>query len=91
MNDYYDVSIKEYRLKQIEECVAQAGGRYSITNPDAYIEANLIGFYNILVACRHMELIKNIRVELAALALFLDASPILFMFIRQMETRYYLN
>ena len=90
MNDYYDVSIKEYRLKQIEQLAAetqtstwrfikgniadkmliedvfdtykpdivvnlaaQAGVRYSITNPDAYIEANLIGFYNILEACRH--------------------------------------
>ena len=120
MNDYYDVSIKEYRLKQIEmlaedverrgqknqgtpdsrvtpgiseterseelsdldsvwtfiqgsiadkalisdifakyqpaivvNLAAQAGVRYSITNPDAYIEANLIGFYNILEACRH--------------------------------------
>lgn len=90
MNDYYDVSIKEYRLKQIEELVkkqetstwsfikgsiadkglidqifaenkpavvvnlaAQAGVRYSITNPDVYIESNLIGFYNILEACRH--------------------------------------
>ena len=90
MNDYYDVSIKEYRLKQIEKLAeektastwtfikgnladkalveevfdtyhpdivvnlaAQAGVRYSITNPDAYIEANLIGFYNILEACRH--------------------------------------
>lgn len=90
MNDYYDVSIKEYRLKQIEKLVAenpqsqwtfvkgniadrtligdlfntykpnivvnlaaQAGVRYSITNPDAYVEANLIGFYNILEACRH--------------------------------------
>lgn len=90
MNDYYDVSLKEYRLKKIEEAVqktisnkwtfvkgniadkslieecfkshsfdivvnlaAQAGVRYSITNPDAYIEANLIGFYNILEACRH--------------------------------------
>ena len=90
MNDYYDVSIKEYRLKQIEECfkehpeskwifvkgsiadktvvesafldykpdivvnlAAQAGVRYSITNPDAYIQSNLIGFYNILEACRH--------------------------------------
>ena len=90
MNDYYDVSIKEYRLKRIEELVAnqpesdwifikgniadrslidtlfaeydpgivvnlaaQAGVRYSITNPDVYIEANLIGFYNILEACRH--------------------------------------
>ena len=90
MNDYYDVSIKEYRLNQIEELVgkqesstwkfikgsiadkalidrifaedkpavvvnlaAQAGVRYSITNPDVYIESNLIGFYNILEACRH--------------------------------------
>lgn len=89
MNDYYDVSIKEYRLKKIEELVektsnkwsfyigniadkklinkifskykpdtvvnlaAQAGVRYSITNPDTYIESNLIGFYNILEACRH--------------------------------------
>ena len=88
MNDYYDVSLKEFRLKEIEEqvpegttyrfikgdiadrdCIdrlfleykpavvvnlaAQAGVRYSITNPDAYIQSNLIGFYNILEACRH--------------------------------------
>ena len=86
MNDYYDVSIKEYRLKQIDEhannnwvfikgniadktlvdnifeqyrpeivvnLAAQAGVRYSITNPDVYIESNLIGFYNILEACRN--------------------------------------
>ncbi len=90
VNDYYDVSIKEYRLKEIEKVVsgtakskwifvkgnladkelinklfseysfsvvvnlaAQAGVRYSITNPDAYIESNLIGFYNILEACRN--------------------------------------
>lgn len=90
VNDYYDVSLKEYRLKQIEECAkvhpestytfvkgnladktlidnlfkqyrfdvvvnlaAQAGVRYSITNPGAYIESNLIGFYNILEACRN--------------------------------------
>lgn len=83
MNDYYDVSLKEYRLKDLEQhpgfqfvkgsiadkatidkifveykpqvvvnLAAQAGVRYSITNPDAYIEANLIGFYNILEACR---------------------------------------
>ena len=86
MNDYYDVSIKEYRLKEIEkqetDCkwtfvkgniadrdlmdklfaeykpavvvnlAAQAGVRYSITNPDVYIESNIIGFYNILEACR---------------------------------------
>ena len=90
MNDYYDVSIKEYRLAEIERLAAtkpqsrwtfirgnladktlidtifrehtpavvvnlaaQAGVRYSITNPDVYIESNLIGFYNILEACRH--------------------------------------
>ena len=85
MNDYYDVSIKEWRLKEIEKMngqwifikgdisdkdtidhvfaeykptvvvnlAAQAGVRYSITNPDAYIKSNLIGFYNILEACRH--------------------------------------
>lgn len=89
MNDYYDVSIKEYRLSEIEaiaartagvswtfvkgniadralidrlfeqygfsvvvNLAAQAGVRYSITNPDVYIESNLIGFYNILEACR---------------------------------------
>ena len=90
VNDYYDVSIKEYRLERLERLAAehpeskwvfvkgnladralidrlfeendfevvvnlaaQAGVRYSITNPDAYIESNLIGFYNILEACRH--------------------------------------
>lgn len=90
LNDYYDVSIKNYRLSQIQKCAdehsdsswtfvrgsiadkelvnwlfknykpdivvnlaAQAGVRYSITNPDVYIESNLIGFYNILEACRH--------------------------------------
>ncbi len=90
MNDYYDVSIKEYRLKEIEKkaaehpesswmfikadisdksvisvlfqiykpeivvnMAAQAGVRYSITNPDVYVSSNLNGFYNILEACRH--------------------------------------
>lgn len=90
MNDYYDVSIKEWRLSETEKCAAehsdssytfikgdisdkslidkifsgnkpdivvnlaaQAGVRYSITNPDAYIKSNMIGFYNILEACRH--------------------------------------
>ncbi|MDO5157088.1 MAG: GDP-mannose 4,6-dehydratase [Eubacteriales bacterium] len=90
LNDYYDVSIKDWRLSEIEKeaaahpdsswifvkgsiadkaainqifavyhpdivvnLAAQAGVRYSITNPDAYIESNLIGFYNILEACRH--------------------------------------
>ena len=84
LNDYYDVSIKKYRLEQIEKLnknwifikgniadkelvfkiyedykpdvtinlAAQAGVRYSITNPDVYIESNIIGFYNILEACR---------------------------------------
>ena len=92
MNNYYDVSLKEYRLKTLSNfpCLgeengnrwvfvkgdiadkvtidslfekyhfdvvvnlaAQAGVRYSITNPDAYIQSNLIGFYNILEACRN--------------------------------------
>ena len=92
MNDYYDVSLKEFRLEQcsmfnvqcsmnknqwifvkgdiankttideifekyhpqiVVNLAAQAGVRYSITNPDAYIQSNLIGFYNILEACRH--------------------------------------
>lgn len=90
MNDYYDVSIKEWRLSEIQKCsekhsestwtfikgsiadkvlidglftehkfdvvvnlAAQAGVRYSITNPDVYIESNIIGFYNILEACRN--------------------------------------
>ena len=90
LNDYYDVSIKNWRLGQIQasaakhpgsawtfvkgdiadraavdrvfaewkpdvvvNLAAQAGVRYSITNPDAYIQSNLIGFYNILEACRH--------------------------------------
>ncbi len=89
MNDYYDVNLKEWRLKQVEETAAvspvkhvfikgsiadkslvdelfetyqfdivvnlaaQAGVRYSIDHPDVYIESNIIGFYNILEACRH--------------------------------------
>ena len=90
MNDYYDTSLKEWRLKEIEKLAsdnpestytfykedisdkavvdnifkkhkpdvvvnlaAQAGVRYSITNPGAYIQSNIIGFYNILEACRH--------------------------------------
>ena len=90
LNDYYDVSIKEWRLSEIEKEIekhpnskyyfikgdiadkntidnifneykpeivvnlaAQAGVRYSIINPDAYIQSNIIGFYNILEACRH--------------------------------------
>lgn len=84
LNDYYDVRLKEARLRELRSnpsfvfvkgsiadreqiqsvfsnyqpqvvvnLAAQAGVRYSITNPDAYIESNLIGFYNILEACRH--------------------------------------
>ena len=89
VNNYYDVSLKEYRLAEIEKIArqssntwrfvrgniadkpfvdelfktekfdvvvnlaAQAGVRYSIENPDAYIESNIIGFYNILETCRH--------------------------------------
>ena len=91
LNDYYDVSLKEWRLQELEKAAsaishqtsytfikgdiaskdtidgifeqykpqvvvnlaAQAGVRYSITNPDAYIMSNMMGFYNILEACRH--------------------------------------
>lgn len=84
MNDYYDVMLKEERLKELEHyssftfvcgsiadkhlidklfaefkpnvvvnLAAQAGVRYSITCPDQYIESNIVGFYNILEACRH--------------------------------------
>ena len=90
LNDYYDVRLKEYRLKELEtlngqlstvnyqfikgdiadkptidrifeqyhfdvvvNLAAQAGVRYSIENPDAYIMSNMMGFYNILEACRH--------------------------------------
>ena len=89
VNDYYDVSLKEYRLRELEatktenkyvfvkgnladkalvakvfdeykpavvvNLAAQAGVRYSIDHPDVYIESNIIGFYNILEACRHHE------------------------------------
>lgn len=84
LNDYYDISLKEYRLEKLRNfdnfkfqkgdivnkefvmgsfkkfmpdlvinLAAQAGVRYSIVNPDAYINSNIIGFYNILEACRH--------------------------------------
>ncbi len=90
LNSYYDISLKNFRLQQLDvlasravgcrwefikgdladktlidhifteykpsivvNLAAQAGVRYSITNPDAYIESNIIGFYNILEACRH--------------------------------------
>ena len=45
----------EFKPQIVVNMAAQAGVRYSITNPDAYIESNLIGFYNILEACRHNE------------------------------------
>ena len=44
---------EKYRPRIVVNLAAQAGVRYSITNPDAYIESNIIGFYNILEACRH--------------------------------------
>ena len=45
----------EHKIAVVVNLAAQAGVRYSITNPDSYIESNLIGFYNILEACRHHE------------------------------------
>lgn len=93
MNNYYDVSLKEYRLKQIEKIAkgnwifqrgdiadknfvekifaendfdiavnlaAQAGVRHSIENPDAYIKSNIIGFYNILEACKNSDNLKHL-------------------------------
>lgn len=53
--DAIDQLFTEYTPNVIVNLAAQAGVRYSITNPDAYIESNLIGFYNILEACRHHE------------------------------------
>lgn len=91
VNDYYDVRLKEERLKKLSvfpnfkfikgnladkgiiekifvdykpsvvvNLAAQAGVRYSITNPDAYIESNLIGFYNILEACRNNPCVEHL-------------------------------
>ena len=48
-----DNIFKEYKPNIVVNLAAQAGVRYSITNPDVYIESNLIGFYNILEGCRH--------------------------------------
>ena len=50
-----DKIFSEYKPAVVVNLAAQAGVRYSITNPDAYIQSNLIGFYNILEACRHNE------------------------------------
>ena len=48
-----DGLFKKYKFDVVVNLAAQAGVRYSITNPDAYIQSNMIGFYNILEACRH--------------------------------------
>ena len=48
-----DGIFKRFRPEIVVNLAAQAGVRYSITNPDAYIESNIVGFYNILEACRH--------------------------------------
>ena len=48
-----DCIFEEYKPQVVVNLAAQAGVRYSITNPDAYIMSNMIGFYNILEACRH--------------------------------------
>ena len=48
-----DQLFQQYKPQVVVNLAAQAGVRYSITNPDAYIQSNLIGFYNILEACRH--------------------------------------
>lgn len=50
-----DKIFTEYHPAVVVNLAAQAGVRYSITNPDAYVESNLIGFYNLLEACRHHE------------------------------------
>ena len=51
--DLIDKLFSEHKFSVVVNLAAQAGVRYSITNPDVYIESNLIGFYNILEACRH--------------------------------------
>lgn len=53
--DMVNALFDKYHFSVVVNLAAQAGVRYSITNPDAYIESNLIGFYNILEACRHHE------------------------------------
>ncbi len=50
----------EYKPQIVVNLAAQAGVRYSITNPDAYIQSNLVGFYNILEACRHAEGLEHL-------------------------------
>lgn len=53
--DVVNELFSKYHFSVVVNLAAQAGVRYSITNPDAYIESNLIGFYNILEACRNNE------------------------------------
>ena len=48
-----DGLFEKYKFDVVVNLAAQAGVRYSITNPDAYIQSNMIGFYNILEACSH--------------------------------------
>lgn len=55
-----DRLFQEYPFAVVVNLAAQAGVRYSITNPQAYIESNLIGFYNILEACRHSESVEHL-------------------------------
>ncbi len=55
-----DALFREHRIAVVVNLAAQAGVRYSITNPDAYIESNLIGFYNLLEACRHSSDPENV-------------------------------
>ena len=50
---FIDSCFEEHKFDVVVNLAAQAGVRYSITNPDVYIESNVIGFYNILEACRH--------------------------------------
>ena len=54
-NDAIEIIFSENKISVVVNFAAQAGVRYSITNPDAYVQSNLIGFYNILEACRHYE------------------------------------
>ena len=53
--DVVERIFSETQISVVVNLAAQAGVRYSITNPDAYVQSNLIGFYNILEACRHYE------------------------------------
>ena len=53
--DVVERIFSENKISVVVNLAAQAGVRYSITNPDAYVQSNLIGFYNILEACRHYE------------------------------------